>query len=90
MRIPLVYSASEIVTWHISEEYAPGKWRPARPCGFNYWNIEWIKYRFRILWKVFIGKYDVINWGNECGEKRNCDINYRDVTHPEFTRSNFS
>ena len=87
MRIPLVYSASAIVNWHCSEEYAPGKWRPARCCGFNYWTPSWIKYRFRILWKVFIGRYDVINWGDASGEKLDGNINYRDITHPEFIRT---
>jgi hypothetical protein len=35
MRTPLVYTASEIANWHVSEEYAPGRWRPARCCGFS-------------------------------------------------------
>lgn len=68
MRIPLVYSAKEIANWHLDEEYIPGKWRPARCCGFNYWNVEWIKYRFRILWRVWKGEYDLINWGKGSGE----------------------
>jgi len=87
MRIPLIYSASEIATWHISEEYSPGKWRPARCCGFNYWTYQWIKYRFRILYYVFIGKYDVLDWGTESGDKERYKINYRDILHPEFIRT---
>jgi len=84
MRIPLVYTASEIATWHVSEEYLPGKWQPARPCGFNYWTWEWIKYRFRICWRVFKGDLDVLNWQGS-GELSNTETHYKDCLDPEFT-----
>ena len=57
-RNPVVYSASEIATWHVSEEFKPGHWRPARPCGFR---AEFM-YRLRVAWFVFIGRYDALNW----------------------------
>ena len=87
MRIPLVYSPTDICEWTVSEEYKNGKWRPARCVGFNYWSWEWIKYRFRILWNVWIGKYDVLNWGDSSGEKSNSEICYRDILHPDFKRT---
>ncbi len=61
MRVPLVYGAAEIVNWHIAEEYEPGKWRPARCCPFFGWR-HW-RMRLRIVWAVFTGKYDALNWG---------------------------
>ena len=67
MKIPLVYSPKEIKQWATDEEYKPGKWAPSRPCPFNYWNLEWIRYRLRVIWKVWIGDYDLLNWD---GDKR--------------------
>lgn len=82
MRVPLVYQASEIVNWHISEEYEPGKWRPARCCGF--WSFAHIKQQFRVSWAVFIGKYDALNWGDTSGELKPDERRYKDCTEPEF------
>jgi hypothetical protein len=62
MRIPLIYSPIEIKQWLTEEEYLPGKWCPARPCPFNFWSWQWIRYRFSVIWKVWIGKYDLLNW----------------------------
>jgi hypothetical protein len=77
IRCPLVYSAAEIVNWHISEEYELGKWRPARCCPFDgHWMM-----RLRIAWRVFIGRYDALNWGDRSGE---AGRHYKDVTDPEF------
>jgi hypothetical protein len=84
MRIPLIYTPYDILHWTVIEEYEPNKWRPTRVCGFNYWSVEWIKYRFRILWGVFIGKYDVLYWGSESGEKTNKEINYKDLLDKDF------
>jgi hypothetical protein len=78
MRTPIVYQASEIVNWHVSEEYAPGKWRPARCCGF--WDIGQIKQQFKLAWAVFWGRYDVLNWGERSGEGKSDTTNYRDCT----------
>ena len=58
-RTPLVYTPTEIKTWHVEEEYLPGKWRPARPCGFR--GVKYFAMRVRIAWSVFIGKYDALN-----------------------------
>jgi len=84
MRTPLVYTASEIATWHVSEEFAPGKWRPARPCAF--WGFRYSIMRFRIAWNVFTGRYDALNWQGT-GEKKVTETHYRDILHPEFQRA---
>lgn len=84
MRNPQVFSATEIATWHVSEEYEPGKWRPARPCpwfGFR------LKERLRIAWRVFTGEWDALRWGDESGEWTNAQVNYRDITEPGFMRA---
>lgn len=87
-RVPLVYSASEIVNWHVSEQYEPGKWRPARCCGFNTLSWDHIRMRFRLAWRVFLGQYDCLNWGKGSGEEKATDTNYRDCTDPRWLRSN--
>lgn len=83
MRTPCVYTASEIATWHVSEEYKPNHWRPARPCAFT---AEFMM-RLRIAWKVFTGKYDALNWGDKSGEENNSKRNYRAVNEYGFVRS---
>jgi hypothetical protein len=82
MRVPLVYTASEIVNWHISEEYKQGKWRPARCCGFDAHDWSLVKVRFRMAWRVFTGRYDALNWGETSGELS--ERRYKDCTDPEF------
>ncbi len=86
MRIPLVYTASEIVNWTVSEEHAPGKWRPARPCGFCDLSWDHFKMRVKAAWRVFTGRYDALNWQGT-GEKANSDTHYRDILHPDFKRA---
>ena len=80
-RTPLVYTPTEIKTWHVEEEYLPGKWRPARPCGFR--GVKYFAMRVRIAWSVFIGKYDALNWQGT-GEKPANKTKYRDCTEPGF------
>lgn len=58
-RAPDVFSAYELKTWPNDEEYAPGKWRPSRCCPFS--SFQLIR-RFRIAWRVLIGRYDAVNW----------------------------
>jgi hypothetical protein len=82
MRCPSVYSASDLVNWTISEEYKPGKWRPARCCG--YWSIFHIRQQFRIAWRVLIGRYDAVNWGDTSGEVKSTERRYKDCCDPEF------
>jgi hypothetical protein len=84
MRVPLVYTTSEVVQWPVSEEYEPGKWRPARPCAFC-GRMSWdhFKMRVRTTWRVFIGRYDALNWQGT-GEKNNSETHYRDCLHPDF------
>lgn len=84
MRNPTVYSASEIATWHVSEEYEPGKWRPARP--WPWYGHQW-RYRLRLAWRVFTGQYDALNWGDNSGLWKNSEVNYRDITEKGFIRA---
>ena len=82
--MPTVYTASEIATWHVSEEYEPGKWRPARPCAIGGFRLT---QRIRIAWSVFTGRNDAVNWGATSGEWNNTQIVYRDYTENGFIRS---
>ena len=84
MRTPQVFTASEIANWHVSEEVEPLKWRPARPCGF--YGFRHSITRIRIAWRVFVGKYDALNWQG-AGDKAAIETNYRDILHPEFERA---
>jgi hypothetical protein len=43
--------------------------------------------RLRIAWRVFIGRYDALNWGDNSGEWKNEQCNYRDITEKGFLRS---
>jgi len=84
MRVPQVFSATAIKNWHIEEEYEPGKWRFSRPCGFfTWWKYSHWRMRVLIAWKVFIGRYDAVNWQGT-GEKLRTETNHRDVTEKEF------
>jgi len=82
MRVPLAYSATQIVNWHISEEYELGKWRPARCCGFSGW--KYTRMRLRLAWAVFTGRYDALYWGDSSGELPADKRRYKDCTEPEF------
>lgn len=83
IRTPVCYSASEIATWHVSEEYEPGKWRPARCCPF--FNLD-LMVRLRLAWRVFIGKNDALRWGDNSGEWNNSQVNYKDILDKDFKR----
>lgn len=65
MRVPIAYTATEIVNWHIAEQYEPGKWRPSRCCGFD--GIRHWKMRLRLAWSVWTGRNDVLVWGDKSG-----------------------
>lgn len=86
MRLPLVYTTTEILNWHVAEEYAPGKWRPARCCGF--WSFRHIGQQLRVAWWVLIGRFDALNWETGSGEKPATEINYRDCRDPRWLRAN--
>jgi len=63
MRQPLIYGPLELRQWPVDEEYAPGFWRPSRPCAFDgEWAWERALVRLKIAWDVFTGKYDALNW----------------------------
>lgn len=85
MRVPLVYTASEVVNWHVSEQDEKGKWRPARPCPF--WSFRHIRQQFRIAWAVFIGELDALQWGESSGANKPPEA-YRDCTDPRWLRAN--
>lgn len=82
MRCPVAYTASEIVNWTIAEEHEPGKWRPARCCGF--WSLRNLPQQLRIAWRVLIGRYDALNWGATSGEPHPRLRRYKDCSQPEF------
>jgi len=88
MRQPSAYSANEIKGWPTEEEFEPGKWRPARPCAFSFGILSWSgwKQRFRLAWRVFTGRSDVLYWGAQSGEFNNDAVKYRDITDPQFTK----
>lgn len=81
MRLPSVFTASEIARWTVAEEHEPGRWRPARCCAINH--REW-RFRLRLAWRVFTGRYDALNWEEGSGELPNEHVNYRDCTSPDF------
>ena len=58
-RAPDTFSATELRHWDVDEEYAPGKWRPARCCPFT--SFQLIR-RIKIAWDVFKGKKDTVYW----------------------------
>ncbi len=82
MRVPTVFTATEIVQWHVSEQLPSGKWRPARPCSFE--GITHFKTRCRIAWRVFTGKLDALNWESGSGERPATDVTYADFRTPGF------
>lgn len=41
----------------IQTQYSDGSWGPARPIG-----LDTIPNRIKLAWKVFTGKYDVLEW----------------------------
>jgi hypothetical protein len=59
MRLPICYTATEMRHYPTDEEYAPGHWRPARPCQSE---IFGLRRRFVMAWRVFIGQCDVLSW----------------------------
>jgi len=59
MRQPIIYTAETIKNWDIDKNTVSGKWIPARPYGHNLFSLF---YRFKLIFLVFIGKYDVLNW----------------------------
>lgn len=67
MTMPSVFSAKELNEYSCQEEYEMGLWRPARP--FSLFNSNSIllklKIRFLLAFKVFIGRYDAVDW---CGK----------------------
>ena len=89
MRSPSRYTASEIATWHVSEEYEPGRWRPARPCPIYRPWVSWEGWRIRFIfaWRVFTGRCDILDWGNQSGEWSNAEVQYRDLTEKGFIRA---
>ena len=63
MRQPQVFSATEISNWRYCVKDKDGRYVPFRPCQFNN-PFDWSMIRMRLFcaWKVFIGRYDALNW----------------------------
>ena len=81
MRVPLVYTALELRQWHVDEKTESGQWIPARPCPF--YGVGYMMMRLRITWRVFIGRYDAMNWQGT-GERSSQEATYRDILSPDF------
>ena len=82
MRVPVAYTATEIVNWTIAEEYEPGNWRPSRCCGFD--GIGHLKTRLRLAWSVWTGRNDVLVWGDRSGTNGSIQ---RDCTEAGFNNA---
>lgn len=89
MRSPSRYTASEIAGWHVSEEFEPGRRRPARPCPIYRPILSWENWRQRLTfaWRVFTGRCDILDWEPRSGEWKNDQIAYRDITDKRFIRA---
>jgi hypothetical protein len=59
IRQPDIYTVQEIQSWSVDKEMETGRWVPARPMGHNVWS--WTL-RWKLAWKVLIGKYDALTW----------------------------
>lgn len=58
-KAPCYWSLDRLLEW-VSDtqfEYSDGSWGPIRPMG-----LDTIPNRIKLAWKVFTGKYDVLEW----------------------------
>ncbi len=55
------FSAEQIKHWDCQRETVNG-WKLARPEGYYYSGFGGLKRRFRLAWKVFTGRADVLTW----------------------------
>ena len=59
MRTPTIHTPTELQDWSNGEEYEGG-YRPARCLG---WELSvFHPRRWKIAWRVFIGRYDALDW----------------------------
>lgn len=59
MRIPDLYSVSDLRNHPVDTQLPSGDWVPARPMGLHGLHLVW---RLRFAWLVFVGRYDVVRW----------------------------
>lgn len=59
MRHPDIYTAKFIQEWGVRESVNGGPWIPSRPIPFQGWAF---RRRLRAAWRVFIGRYDALDW----------------------------
>lgn len=62
MRMPDIYSPTEIRNWSVDENVGGNMWRPARPVGFELSVFISFRKRLRAAWRVFNGSCDVLHW----------------------------
>lgn len=62
MKRPCCYTAEQVMSWTVSEEYEPGTWRAARPYNLGGFKLIW---RLKLAWGVFTGKFDALKWNDE-------------------------
>ena len=54
----MIYTAKEIQEWDTVANYDKKNWTPCRPIQLSLR----IRARAKVAWKVFIGKYDALDW----------------------------
>lgn len=60
MRTPSIHFADDLKGWsEQTEDKKNGRWVCARPMGHDGLCLSW---RFRLAWRVFTGKADVLAW----------------------------
>ena len=60
MKTPTIHTPSELQYWPVGEEYEPGHYRPARCLSWE--SSVFHPRRWKIAWRVFIGRYDALDW----------------------------
>ena len=59
MRQPVIYTPRQLQKWDTEEERNSGGYLPSRPLGHNLFSML---HRWKVAWRVLIGKYDAVNW----------------------------
>lgn len=57
------YTAREIEKWDTFSQGKDYRWRPDRPINYK---VDGFRKRLEYAWKVLIGKYDALDWEEDC------------------------
>lgn len=55
---PDLYTPEQLMTWPVGVEIN-GRYVAGRPLGWQGWSLKW---RLKLAWGVFVGKYDALKW----------------------------